>query len=156
YTERLEELERSDNPFARFVVAHLRTLETQDDYETRLQWKLRLIQGLYDMGLPEDEIGQLGHDFDWLLALPEPLSLRYHNAMTQFEEEKGMPHVSTAERIGMKIGREKGLQEGRTEGRLEGLQLGRDEGRLEGRLEGTRGLLLNQLAIKFGSVTDEI
>ena len=78
FAARLDELERSDNPFARFVVAHLKTLETQSDYETRLEWKLRIIQGLYDMGVPDSEIGQLYHDFDWLLALPEPMAVRYH------------------------------------------------------------------------------
>ncbi len=86
FADRLDDLERSDNPFARFVVAHLKTVETRGDYETRLEWKLRLIQGLYDLGLPDDEVGQLGHDFDWLLALPDPLALRYHRTMTQFAE----------------------------------------------------------------------
>ncbi len=105
FSERLEEMERSDNPFARFVVAHLKTLQTQGDYETRLEWKLRLIQGLYDMGLPDAEIGQLGHDFDWLLSLPEPLAMRFHTTMTQFEEKREMPHLSTAERIGRREGR---------------------------------------------------
>ncbi len=52
------------------------------------------------------------HDFDWLLALPEALASRYHNEMTQFEEERTMPHLSTAERIGRKIG----IKEGRVEG----------------------------------------
>ena len=111
FSERLEELERSDNPFARFVVAHLKTLQTQGDYETRLEWKLRLIQGLYDMGLPDIEIGQLSHDFDWLLSLPEPLALRFHTSMTQFEEKKEMPHLSTAERIGRDLGRKEILRE---------------------------------------------
>ncbi len=101
-------MEKSANPFARFVLAHLKTLETQSDYETRMQWKLRIIQGLYDMGVPEEEIGQLYHDFDWLLALPETLSTRYHREMTRFEENRTMPHLSTAERIGRKIGRQEG------------------------------------------------
>ena len=111
FSDRLDALEHSDNPFARFVVAHLKTLEKQGDYETRLQWKLRIIQGLYDMGVPEAEIGQLYHDFDWLLALSEPLAARFHTTMTAFEETKSMPHLSTAERIGRKIGRDEGRKE---------------------------------------------
>ncbi len=122
YEDRLEELESSANPFARFVLAHLKTLETQGRYETRLEWKLRIIQGLYSMGVAEDEIGQLSHDFDWLLALPEPLARRYHRAMTQFEEEKEMPHLSTAERFGRQEGRKEGRKEGRQEGRAEGMR----------------------------------
>jgi len=144
YADRLDALERSENPFARFVVAHLKTLQTQGDYETRLQWKLRLIQGLYDMGLPDEEVGQLGHDFDWLLALPDPLALRYHTTMTQFEEERAMPHLSTAERIGRDIGRKEGREEGR------------EEGRMEGRVEGRREVLRALIAVKFGPLTDEV
>jgi hypothetical protein len=105
YETRLAELETSANPFARFVLAHLKTVATQDNYESRLAWKLRIIQGLYDMGVPEAEIGQLYHDFDWLLALPETLAVRYHRTMVRFEEEREMPHMSTAERIGHRAGR---------------------------------------------------
>jgi hypothetical protein len=124
FADRLDALEQSTNPFARFVLAHLKTLETQGDYETRLQWKLRIIQGLYDMGVPEAEIGQLYHDFDWLLALPAPVAHRYHTTMTQFEEERAMPHLSTAERIGREIGRKEGREVGREEGREEGQRFG--------------------------------
>ncbi len=113
YEERLEELESDSNPFARFVLAHLKTLQTKGDYETRLQWKLRIIQGLYDMNVPEAEIGQLYHDFDWLLALPERLAGRYHREMTAFEEKRTMPHLTTAERIGRKEGRKEGIVEGK-------------------------------------------
>lgn len=116
YADRLDDLEKSENPFARFVLAHLKTQETKGDYETRLQWKLRIIQGLYAMGVPEAEIGQLYHDFDWLLALPDPLAIRYHTKMTQFEEERAMPHLSTAERIGRKLGRKEGREVGQQEG----------------------------------------
>ncbi len=144
FTDRLEELERSSNPFARFVVAHLKTLETQADLETRLQWKLRIIQGLYDMGVPEEEVGQLYHDFDWLLALPDELSLRFHNTMTKFEEEKTMPHLTSAERIGRKIG----MKIGRVEGRVEGREEGREEGR--------RDVLLEQMTIKFGPLPETV
>jgi hypothetical protein len=143
FADRLDILERSDNPFARFVVAHLKTVETQGDYETRLEWKLRIIQGLYDMGIADAEIGQLCHDFDWLLALPEPLSARYHTTMTRFEEVKEMPHLTTSEKFGRKIGMKIGLEAG--------LQAGREEGRLEGRRE----LLLDQLAVKFGPLSAE-
>jgi hypothetical protein len=62
--------------------------------------------------VPEQEIGQLYHDFDWLLALPDALASRYHITMQKFEEEREMPHLSTAERIGRKKGREEGRDEG--------------------------------------------
>jgi len=89
FADRLAELERDPNPFARFVVAHLKTL-----------------------------------------------ALRYHRAMTRFEEEKEMPHLSTAEQIGQQIGE----------------QIGRKIGHEEGR----RDLLLDQLTVKFGPLPEEI
>jgi hypothetical protein len=143
YEDRLDQLEHSANPFARFVLAHLKTLETQGQYETRLEWKLRIIKGLYSMALSETEIGQLSHDFDWLLALPETLSRRYYREITRFEEDKEMAHQSTAERIGRKEGR----KEGRAEGRV--------EGRVEGRMEGMRELLLLQGSMRFGAPDDQ-
>jgi len=97
YANRQAELEQSRNPFARFVLAHLMTVATRGDYENRLEWKVRIIQGLYDMGESEAEIGQLYHDFDWLLALPESWEVRYHKTMVEFEEERDMPHLTTAE-----------------------------------------------------------
>ena len=113
YNDRLTELELSRNPFARFVLAHLKTVETQGDYETRSAWKVRIIQGLYEMGVSEAEIGQLYHDFDWLLGLPEALAVRYYETIVRFEEERDMPHLTTAERIGRKIGRDEGEAVGR-------------------------------------------
>lgn len=136
YEDRLEELEHSANPFVRFVLAHLKTLATQGDYETRLGWKLRIIQGLYAMQVPEAEIGQLTHDFDWLLALPDPLANRYYQSMTTFEEEKSMPHLSTAERIGRREGRK--------------------EGRVEGRVEEAWATTLDILEAKIGTVPQEL
>ena len=156
YTDRLDELEQSANPFARFVLAHLKTVQTQGDYETRMQWKIRIIQGLYDMGVPEEEIGQLYHDFDWLLTLPEPLATRYHKTMTRFEEERTMPHLSTAERIGRREGRKEGKQEGREEGRQEGREEGRQEGRVVGQLEEAQASLLEIIEARAGTVAPEM
>ena len=144
YTDRLDELEQSTNPFARFVLAHLKTVQTQGDYETRMEWKVRIIQGLYGMGVPEEEIGQLYHDFDWPLALPEPLAKRYHTTMTRFEETRAMPHLSTAERIGRR--------EGRKEGRVEGLE----EGLVKGQVVEAQASLLEIIEARVGTVPQDI
>ena len=96
------------------------------------------------MGVFEEEVGQLCHDFDWLLSLPDALVLRYHRTMTRFEEEKEMVHLSTAERIGRQIGRQEGREEGREEGRQEGWE------------EGRRELLLDQLTVKFGPLDAQV
>jgi hypothetical protein len=39
YESRLDELEKSDNPFAIVVAAHLKTQATRRDFESRLQMK---------------------------------------------------------------------------------------------------------------------
>lgn len=140
YEDRLEELERNANPFARFVLAHLKTIATQGDYETRLQWKLRIIQGLHDLGVSDAEVGQLSHDFDWLMTLPDTLANRYHKTMFRFEEDRGMTHISTSERIG------------RREGRKEGLL----EGELKGQLTEARTSILEILEAQFGSVPPDL
>ena len=156
YAHRQAELEQSRNPFARFVLAHLKTVATRGDYESRLAWKVRIIQGLYDMGVSEAEVGQLYHDFDWLLALPEPLALRYHKTMVQFEEEREMPHMTTAERIGMKKGVVIGREEGIEIGREEGVVIGREEGVGIGKAVGVRNALLTLLTARFGHLPSSV
>ena len=157
YISQLDVLERSRNPFARFVLAHLKTIQTRDDYETRLAWKLRIIQGLYDLGVPEAEIGQLYHDFDWLLALPERLASRYHQEMVQFEEKQSMTHLSTAERIGL----ERGEAIGRERGEAIGLEQGETTGRIKEALASIReildahpGTVPTEVAVRLAQIRD--
>ena len=62
-----------------------------------------------------------------------------------------------ARREGRQEGRRKGLEQGHRkgleQGHRKGLEQGSQEGRLEGRLEAARGMLLDLLEQKFGSVT---
>ena len=51
YQEREAELEQSANPFAAVILAQLKVLETRASPQTRWQWKLRLVKGLYERGL---------------------------------------------------------------------------------------------------------
>lgn len=127
----MEELEASVHPFARFVWAHLRTLETQGEYETRKEWKLRLMKGLYSLEVSEEERSSLLHDFDWLLALPMPEADSCYRELVRFEEEKKMPHLSTPERVG------------------------RREGRKEGALENLRANTVTLLTFRFGELPPE-
>ncbi len=52
----LHALETSTNPFAAVVLAHGQALGTRGDPPTRRQWKLRIVQGLYDRGWAEDDV----------------------------------------------------------------------------------------------------
>ncbi len=55
YANRVAELEASKNPFAKVVLAHLKTLETRDDPANRRTWKMRLVRGLYEQGFGSEE-----------------------------------------------------------------------------------------------------
>ncbi len=57
---------------------------------------------------------------DWLVSLPEELSEKFNDEILKYEEEKKMPYITTAERIGVK----KGLEQGMKHGLLEAIELG--------------------------------
>lgn len=131
-----EPLEASDNPFAVVVMAHRKTQETSRNATERLQWKLRLIKGLYERGFTRQDIVELFRLLDWMMQLPEPLELTFRDELRQFQEEKQMPYVTSIERIA----------------RQEGIQEGRQEGRLEERQDIVRSLLSS----RFGVIDEEL
>jgi hypothetical protein len=109
-------LEGDKNPFAAVVLAQLKALETRDAPETRRQWKVRLIKGLYDRGLSGEEVRQLFRLMDWLLALPAELEEQFQTELYRFEEERRMPYVTSVERMALERGRQEGFVEGLLEG----------------------------------------
>jgi hypothetical protein len=112
-------LEANPNPFAVIVLAHLKTQETGRDQEVRRAWKVRLVKGLYARGLGSDNIRELFRLIDWMMDLPKPLERQFLQEIYEFEEERHMPYVTSAERFG----REEGLEEGRRECLLEGIEI---------------------------------
>jgi hypothetical protein len=101
-------LEADPNPFTVVVLAHLKTLQTRQAPAQRQVWKVRLIKGLYERGLDAEDIRQLFRLIDWIMELPKPLDKLFWQEVTQYQEEKRMPFITTPERIGL----EKGLLEG--------------------------------------------
>lgn len=126
YAASEQALEAHVNPFAHVVLAHLKALETSKQPEDRLNWKVRLVKGLFDRGWSKTDVARMFRLLDWLMALPEAMEPIFWNVIKQFQEEKKMPFVTTPEKIGraegLKIGREEGRKEGRQEGRQEGLR----------------------------------
>ncbi len=112
YADRLDVLERHENPFALIVLAHLRTLQTRDDPKTRSAAKIKLIKSLYGRGMNADGVRQLFRVIDWIMDLPKPMDDIFWQEIEVFEKEKFMPFITTPERLG----REKGLAQGRIEG----------------------------------------
>jgi hypothetical protein len=109
YKEQWSFLEASQNPFAKVVMAHLLAQETRKEMANRLQWKLRLVKGLYEQGFSREDILELFRFIDWLMALPEEMERRFDEEITHYEEEKQMSYITSVERISI----QKGIQQGR-------------------------------------------
>ena len=92
-------LERSANPFAAVIMAQLKVLETRHEPETRWQWKLRLVKGLYDRGLKREKVRQLFRVLDLMLALPPELEPSFRTEIERFEEARHIPYVTSIERL---------------------------------------------------------
>ena len=98
-------LEKEENPFAIVVMAHLKALETRKDHSLRKQWKTELTKLLYEKGYSETGVLNLYRFIDWVLTLPEALEKIFLEDLRQYEKEKKMPYITSAERIGRKEGR---------------------------------------------------
>lgn len=99
-----EELTTSHNPFGIVVLAYLKTRVTRTYPEDRLQWKLRLFKLLYKRGYSKEDIVELMRFIDWIMVLPEALTIRFDEAVFQYEEERRMKYVTSFERHGIKKG----------------------------------------------------
>jgi len=120
YGADLAALEADPNPFAPFVAAHLKTMETRQDMEARKGWKIRLLKGLFERGFTGDEIRQLLRLIDWMMDLPEEMEEQVQEEMVRFGEEKNMPYVTSFERLGFKRGKAEGEAKGKAEGEAKG------------------------------------
>ncbi len=147
YAARESLLEASVNPFATVVLAHLKTQATRQDPGARRRWKTRLVKGLYDRGLGKEDIRQLFRLIDWLMDLPKELEDQFWQEVHQYEEEKGMPYITSVERRATEEGRAQGLEQGREQGLEQGREQGREQGLRAGLLEG----LELALKLKFGA-----
>jgi hypothetical protein len=122
YKDKWEELDKSRNPFAIIVMAHFKENETKKNVDERLFWKITLVKKLYEKGFLKQDILLLYKFIDWLVNLPDDLNLSFHNEIVKYEEEKKMPYITTAEKIGLEKGIAQGLEKGMTQGLLEGIE----------------------------------
>ena len=104
YRQQWSSLEESPNPFATVVMAHLKAQETRHDTAERQTWKLWLIRRLYQLGYDRQKIIGLYGFIDWVLQLAEPEASAFWHELREIEEEKGMPYVTSVERIGIQQG----------------------------------------------------
>ncbi len=130
-----DKLERDENPIAMVVLASQEKGRAKRSGE-KFNAKRYLIRKLYERGYGRDEIRGLFEFIDWVLQLSSEEDKILWEEIKELEEVKGMPYITSAERIGMEKGMEKGLQQGLQQGLLE---------------EG-RGMILEALDEQFGEV----
>ena len=142
FAPKLDELLSDPNPFALVTAAHLLTQASRGDMGRRYAAKRRLTQLLYQRGWNERSIMELYRVIDWMMRLPDELTLQLRREVAVWEEEEHMRYITSFERIG----RAEGHKAGRAEGKIQGII----EGRIEGKIEGKRDLLAELLCQRFG------
>jgi hypothetical protein len=108
YADKIDDLLDHTNPFAIITAAHLKTKATKDNPQERYTWKWTITRALYEKGFSTKDILNLYRLVDWLMMLPDDLTKQFTQNLIAYEEEKKMPYVTSAERIGI----EKGLDIG--------------------------------------------
>jgi hypothetical protein len=131
YNDQIDSLLDQTNPFAIITAAHLKTKATKNNPEERYTWKWTITRALYEKGFSTKDILGLYRLVDWLMLLPEDMTKKFTQDLIAYEEEKKMPYITSAERIGI----EKGM--------TEGLDLGQ--------LNEAREMVLEALDIKFSN-----
>ena len=106
-------LEREDNPAAIVIAAHRAAQRRAQDPVGRKAAKWRLIRRLYERGYRKRDIIELFRLIDWLIQLPAKLTIEINRELTEYEDQKRMPYITSIERIGRRQGRQEGRQEGR-------------------------------------------
>lgn len=102
YENQQPELEISPNIFASVILVQLTAVQYKDkSHEQRKIIKFMLTKRLYDKRYNKQEINNLYKFIDWLISLPEDLEIQYLNDVYELEEQKKMPYISTAERLGI-------------------------------------------------------
>jgi len=124
FADRVDELEKSDNPFAVVVLAHLKARETANDPGRRINWKVRLLKGLRERNWKADDVRQLLRTIDWFLKLSQEQNQIVRQAIEADEKEKNMPYISSFEQIAMEKGEARGEERGEARGEARGLKEG--------------------------------
>ena len=112
YNQNIDGLLRETNPFAIITAAHLKTKATKKDTQSRYSWRWKITTALYESGFSKQDILNIYRLIDWLMMLPEDLTKRFTEDLIKYEEEKKMPYIMSAERIGKEKGLQQGIQQG--------------------------------------------
>jgi len=118
-----DQLASDPSPFAVASLVQLRKIQAGGDMEHRYNFKLALLRELYRRGYTRDKILKLFRFLDYILALPDDLSIRFRSELELIEEEMKMPYVTSVERIAREEGIEQGIAQGVRETLIETLRI---------------------------------
>ena len=118
YADNIQDLLDQTNPFAIITAAHLKTKATKNNPQERYTWKWTITRALYEKGFSAKDILSLYRLVDWLMLLPEDMTKKFTQDLIAYEEEKKMPYITSAERIGIEKGMAKGMDRGVDIGQL--------------------------------------
>jgi hypothetical protein len=122
YHGQLAELLDSNNPFAILTAAHFLTRCTRHDMTERLQTKIKLAKLLYQKSWDKQELLEFFSVIDWLMRLPDVLTVQFHQHIASYEREKEMRYVTSIEQIGFENGMQQGIEAGKLSGLVEAVQ----------------------------------
>jgi len=118
-----DQLASDPSPFAVASLVQLRKIQAGGDMEHRYNFKLARLRELYRRGYTRDKILKLFRFLDYILALPDDLSIRFRSELELIEEEMKMPYVTSVERIAREEGIEQGIAQGVRETLIETLRI---------------------------------
>ncbi len=101
---RIGELERSSNPFALVVLAHLRTQESKKNDGLRTDFKRELYRLAYRSGYSKADIRELLIVIDWMLVLPDTVQAQLTPELDALEKETPVEFMNYYARQHMKKG----------------------------------------------------
>ena len=154
YTGREDDLAHNLNPFAIITLAHLKTLSTQRSDESRFEWKVRILNYLYEQERPEDQMADLVRCLDLMMPVTKPRQDKFDSIWRQHEERRKMAtaFLSNIERNAMRAGK----RAGREEGKEEGVKVGREEGDRNATMREARTAVMEALNAKFDRAADTL
>ncbi len=136
YRNRLKELKKSENPFVYFVIAHLKTLETNSKPQLRLDHKDTITKEMMDQSFPLKVIASLIRFIDIMMTLPPDLEEMFMNKVYKYQEEKNMPVLAPFEEIAERRGEKRGEKRGEHKGSIKEAQ----------------ATVIDNLSVKFGEI----
>jgi hypothetical protein len=108
FTDEIERLNISRNPFATVIASHLRAQASAGNPNVRFGFKVDLVRSLYEKQWQADQVRKLFRFIDWVMDLPETLEIQFMDTVKKIETEKEMTYVTSIERIARREGKAEG------------------------------------------------